>query len=1415
MTATAPLRWTGPASPSADGTGRDPDARMRDRMRLLVSSLLLLTVAFTIAPKRILPDTKLDMALNPGGFLGRALNMWDATSYFGQVQNQAYGYLFPMGPFYLLGKGIGLPPWVTQRLWLGLVLVVALTGLVKLAEEMRIGSPGGRLLAGFAYALAPRAELLLGVNSSEFLPTAMLPWILIPLVRGARTGSTRRAAALSALAIVCCGGINAAAEAAVLVVPLVYLLTRARGPRKWRLLGWWLPCTAAASVWWLVPAYLMGRYIFPFIDYTESATTTTQTTSLANTLRGTSSWTAFLPVDTNPWWPAGHAASTVPWLVAVTGAVAAFGLLGLGRRGLPERGFLVLSLLLGVVLIATGHHGPLAPPFADTLRDLLDTALAPLRNIHKFDALVRLPLVLGLARLVSAVPAGAPWWKRPNAGFAAIAAVALAAVPMLNPGPTANANMPDPVPAYWRQAADWINERGGLNTTMAVPGVPFADFQWGRAMDDPLQALLSVSWADRSAVPYGSAGAARLTRAIDQRLATGQGSEGLTKVLARMGVRFLLVRNDLNRAELDGAWPARVHEALERSPGIVQRAAFGGPVGDPGPADAVGSFDQPYRALEVYEVTDAFPAASTVPADRPLRVIGGPEALLPLADAGLLDGDRPVVFNDDPGADAIPAADTIVTDTLRRREANFSDLRNGESPTLAAGEPYKGTSRVKDILAPGWDDYQAVARYEGIASVTASSSASDITAPSNHDSQSNQPFSALDGDPATQWTSSGWKGALGEWLEVRFSRPIPVDHVTATFGDADFLGPAVTQVAVETEAGSVRDRVAVAGRPQSLPARGGTTSWVRIRVTGLAGPSRTGGRVAIADLNVPGVTARRAIAAPAATGGTTVLTGTDDHADACMRGPVTWTCNPQLARRGESGSFERIFTAAASGARTLGGSAVLTDPKIIAAATTSGPVRVAASSTYVQHPADMARSAFDGDPRTTWIAGRDDAAPRLTIRFGKKTDLSKITVRLPYGQAQKVVLAGDDTTRDGIVDRAGVFRFAPMRTSTLTITFPNAPGVQVTDVTVPGVRPLGAPSQLPLQTKCGTGPSFDLGGRTVRTRLVGGTAADLLDGTPVRYAACGRVPVGQGENRLSVSPVSPYRIVSAVLASGTEGPAASAAAPRIEQWSAHSRSIAVDSSDQPTYLELDENHNDGWVAALGGKQLRSVRLDGWRQAWLVPAGESGTVKLTYAPDRGYRLTLVAGLLLVLLIVVLAIVPARPSTAPPLDPGRVARAVGWAIAALAGFWVGGPAGMVAVPAACALGMLLRRRRDLRPAAIVSAVLAAAVLQGAGTYLDLHGRTLPWRLLTEAAPEVLCLVALGLLISVLGPRPALPDEPDAPAAPAPPPPDRLPDPTGGGLRITWQAAGPPSGPGRRGAAPAPGRGAAGRASPPRSS
>src|SRR5690606_27946009 len=101
----------------------------------------------------------------------------------GQLQNQAYGYLFPMGPFFWVGDLLGMPSWVVQRLWWAVVLLVAFHGANLLLGRLGIGSRFSRLVAALVFALAPRMLIGLGAVSSEIWPMALTPWVLLPLVR--------------------------------------------------------------------------------------------------------------------------------------------------------------------------------------------------------------------------------------------------------------------------------------------------------------------------------------------------------------------------------------------------------------------------------------------------------------------------------------------------------------------------------------------------------------------------------------------------------------------------------------------------------------------------------------------------------------------------------------------------------------------------------------------------------------------------------------------------------------------------------------------------------------------------------------------------------------------------------------------------------------------------------------------------------------------------------------------------------------------------------------------------------------------------------------------------------------------------------------------------------------------------------
>ncbi|MGH9192824.1 MAG: alpha-(1-_3)-arabinofuranosyltransferase domain-containing protein, partial [Acidimicrobiales bacterium] len=215
---------------------------MRRAHLAVVGGLVLL--AFVQRPGATTFDTKLDLTESPWDFLGRALSLWNPQANFGELQNQAYGYLFPVGPFFAVGEVAGVPPWVVQRLWSALLLVLAYSGVVALCRALPVGTRWSRILAGVAYALCPRMVTTLGPISAEALVVAVLPWTVLPLLRW-RTWGIRRSAALSSLGVAGMGAANATLTLAVLPLAGLVALTRPRGVRL-RLSAWWAACVLLA-----------------------------------------------------------------------------------------------------------------------------------------------------------------------------------------------------------------------------------------------------------------------------------------------------------------------------------------------------------------------------------------------------------------------------------------------------------------------------------------------------------------------------------------------------------------------------------------------------------------------------------------------------------------------------------------------------------------------------------------------------------------------------------------------------------------------------------------------------------------------------------------------------------------------------------------------------------------------------------------------------------------------------------------------------------------------------------------------------------------------------------------------------------------------------------------------------------------
>lgn len=229
--------------------------------------------------------------------MARATNLWNSELPFGQAQNQAYGYLFPHGTFFLIGHALGVPGWITQRLWWALLLTAGFWGLMRVAEAMRIGSPASRVIAAVAFALSPRVLTTLGSISSETLPMMLAPWVLLPTILALRASTDRSVRALAAragLAVALMGAVNAIATLAGCLPAVIWWACHRPNRRWWRYTGWWLLALLLATLWWVVALVMLRAISPPFLDFIESSGVTTQWSSLTEMLRGTDSWTPYV-----------------------------------------------------------------------------------------------------------------------------------------------------------------------------------------------------------------------------------------------------------------------------------------------------------------------------------------------------------------------------------------------------------------------------------------------------------------------------------------------------------------------------------------------------------------------------------------------------------------------------------------------------------------------------------------------------------------------------------------------------------------------------------------------------------------------------------------------------------------------------------------------------------------------------------------------------------------------------------------------------------------------------------------------------------------------------------------------------------------------------------------------------------------
>ncbi len=1266
----------------------------RDSLIPFALGALAFALALLQRPGLIVAETKVDLHVSPGSFLHDVVSAWTPSESLGHVFAGQYGgYLWPMGPFFALGDGLGIPDWVVGRLWIGLALALSAWGMVRLLDAL-VGRPrgAGHLAGGLLYMLNPYVVTYLGRTSITLLATAALPWLLLCVHRGLREPRGLWWPAAFALVLTSTGGgVNVAVTAWLLLGPAL-LVAYERGwgelePRAVRAFAVRLvPIAALASLWWVVAVLVHARYGLDFLPYTEQPGTIWGTTSMPESLRLLGFWTSYIGVGYTGTLRAFQAdAGVYLGLAPVVVATLVIPALCLGSFAWTRRAryapFFLALVLLGVLVMLVGFPEGAPLRRAATFTYNHAQSVRFLRTTYKAGPLVALGLA-GLGAL--GIQALAPRWRAPALAGGGVL-VALACWPLARGvGLDRQLGLPDGVPAAWSDTArdlDRTLPRG--ERAMVLPGQLFAFYDWGGTYDPVLPALTDRPVAVRFIVPFADLRSVDLQWTTDalvsqQRAVPGQ----LRPLLDLMGVGAVVQGADDDRSR-SGAVPA------SSAAGVL--AALGTPAAAHGPArrapGAAGTLEAPARLPEVRRWT--VPTGGIVrvlPRDGATVVDGSAQAVADLAAFGALRGDRPLRYAADLDAGALRdearrGASFVISDSNRRRVFVAARLRGNAGWTVPADERFSEDAAQLDPFPTRGSDAQTVALLGGgIASAHADFSPGFAQFPER------RPFAALDGDPSTAWLADRSLAPDRRHLDIAFTAPRDVDHVD--------LMP------YDDSRGRV-ERVAVNGR--EFPVHPG---WNRLEL-GLRGvsslsvllarvvqpPTGEGGAGGIRELRIPGLhpteTLRPPLLVEQALHGTAVrhasLTYLFDRTtgdDPSRPRVVTGDRQRGLVRDqqdGERGWARAIAPPARRAWRADAWASVApeTPDHVLDAWVGAGAGAFDGSSRFEGLGRNRASSAFDGDPRRAWIAGWIGSreawlqwrtpAPR-TLRTLR---LERPRVRVRFPTRVRVVADGRPgpplaVAADGTIALPRPLRARTVRLEVLDAAFPRGtPGlarqrraVGVGEVTGDGVPRARVPRRGRLPIGCAEGPALHLGAATVPLRVAG--AIEQLDaGRPLRAQACG-APVTLPAAPVTVrADAAPWRLDRVRLAAPAPAPVAVAAAGRVLDQGSDGRGardgvrVAVDG---PGWLVLGESYDAGWRARCNGKSLGApVPLQGYANGWPVQRG-CRDVSFAFAPNRallaGDAISLVACLALLALLVLRRPHAGAASLAPL--PAAVAR-----------------------------------------------------------------------------------------------------------------------------------------------------------------
>ncbi|HEX9993316.1 MAG TPA: alpha-(1-_3)-arabinofuranosyltransferase family protein, partial [Acidimicrobiales bacterium] len=828
---TAPAT-TGPPAPPRAGWGE----RRRWVAGGAAGAALALAATLTNSPGWYVGDNRFEQYWSPGRLLARVPSLWDPSRGLGRPRGEFLRVTTAVVGLY---RSLGASPWLTQRLWHATLLVVAGLGAAALVRCLRPRADVAVAVAGLAYAFSPVAAASL-VPSALFFNYAIAPWLVVALVRGTTGARPWRWAAVFALLVFAGGSTDPPGlvyAVALLVPAAVYVAAVARAATGRRVAGWLARAGAlslAVSAAVLVQVVYGAASLSARLYGTETPETVSQASSWSESWRGLGFWISYAR-DGGRLVRPQHAAwfDSAP-VVLATFAVPVAAVLALARS--RWRGRLLFAAFAVVGLVAmVGSYPPDHPSVVGRL--LLDAydavpSLTALRNTYK----AGFALALGLAGLLGAAAllAGRRRLVGVAAAAVAVAVFAVASFPFWTAGLYSTDNRTDTVPGYWRDALAWLDRQPGDARVLVEPGTFNSRYRWGSPGDDLFDGLLARAHVVSTSLPLSTAEASDLVMAVDDRIQSGDYEPGtLGPIARRLGIGYVLVRNDLEWGRLGRARPAEL-QPLRDDPDLEPVATFGAPgqhTVAPGDDSTEADAERRLPPVEVFAVRGV-EGQARVTGDRPLLLSGSGEGWFTLAADGLLDTGGPVraTAPTDPGVlagDLDAGGSLVVTDTNRRAVTLVTGTGRSDSHTLAEGE--RLGRPANDLF--GVPGSQTVAWFPDATSVSSASVGAGLA---GYEPEF-RPANAFDGDPHTAWLTGGYQDPLGRSVVVHLRRPTTVAAVEVDPAVLFGAGRTIRLASLHfSDGSSVPVDLSRGSSSVGFPAR--STTSLELRIDALSGP---------------------------------------------------------------------------------------------------------------------------------------------------------------------------------------------------------------------------------------------------------------------------------------------------------------------------------------------------------------------------------------------------------------------------------------------------------------------------------------------------------------------------------------------------------------------------------------------------